>query len=456
LPLNIRQHGHLLGLFFFNEMYIERNIDQELLNWKEEWERKPLLVRGARQVGKSSSIRKLGENFDSFLEINFEELKRVHSLFEGDLTPQVLCENLSVMFDKEIIPGKTLLFFDEIQACIPAISSLRFFYEKMPELHVVAAGSLLEFALMDIPSFGVGRIRSIYMHPLSFDEFLSGMRQGKLLELKRKANAQNPLATPIHEKLLDLLKRFLIIGGMPEVVAKYVTRNNLRECQRVLDDLISSFRTDFAKYKDRVPSIRIREVFESVVHQAGGKFVYTKASQNLNILQIKETLELLIMAGIVIPVTHTSANGIPLGAEANPKKRKMLLLDTGIFQRLMQLDISELLFSDEFKLVNKGGIAEQFIGLEILKNESCYTQTELFYWHREALNSSAELDYLIQKQDEIVPLEVKSGTKGSMNSMFLFLKEKNARYGYRLSLENFNEYDRIKVYPLYAYTNIID
>ncbi len=437
-------------------MYLERNIDRELLQWKKEANRKPLLVRGARQVGKSSSIRKLGESFDSFLEINFEEHKNVHSLFDGNLTPTILCENLSVMFDMEIIPGKTLLFLDEIQTCIPAISSLRFFYEKMPELHVVAAGSLLEFALAEIPSFGVGRIRSIYLYPLSFDEFLIGLGHEKLLEAKRRANTQNPLALPIHEKLLDLLKKFLVIGGMPEVVEKYASQNDLRGCQRVLDDLIVSLRTDFAKYKDKVSSSRIREVFESVVHQSGGKFVYTKASQKLNIHQIKEALELLIMAGLVIPVTHTSANGIPLGAEVNLKKRKMLLLDTGIFQRLMQLDISKLLFSEDFKLVNKGGIAEQFIGLEILKNASCYNQTELFYWHREALNSNAEVDYLIQKQNDIVPIEVKSGKKGSMNSMFLFLNEKKAKYGCRLSLENFSEYENIKVFPLYAFANSLD
>ena len=435
-------------------MYLKRNIDRELLQWKKEANRKPLLVRGARQVGKSSSIRKLGENFDSILEINFEEHKNVHSLFDGDLTPAILCENLSVMFDMEIIPGKTLLFLDEIQSCIPAISSLRFFYEKMPELHVVAAGSLLEFALAEIPSFGVGRIRSIYLYPLSFDEFLLGLGHKKLLEVKRKADSQNPLTIPIHEKLLNLLKRFLVIGGMPEVVEKYASQNDLRGCQRVLDDLIISFRTDFVKYKDKVPSSRIREVFESVVRQSGGKFVYKKASQDLNTQQIKEALELLIMAGLVIPVTHTSANGMPLGAEVNLKKRKMLLLDTGIFQRLMQLDISELLFSEDFKLVNKGGIAEQFAGLEILKNASCYNQTELFYWHREALNSNAEVDYLIQKQDDIIPIEVKSGTRGSMNSMFLFLNEKNSSYGCRLSLENFAEYKNIKVYPLYAFANI--
>ena len=437
-------------------MYLERNIDKELLLWMDESNRKPLLIRGARQVGKSSSVRKLGKSFSSYLEINFEEHKNVHALFDGNLSPEILCDNLSVLFDMEIIPGKTLLFFDEIQTCIPAISSLRFFYEKMPELHVVAAGSLLEFALAEIPSFGVGRIRSMYMYPLSFDEFLKGLGHAKLIKMKQRATAQNPIIAPIHEQLLDLLKKFLVIGGMPEVVKKYVSDNDLRACQRILDDLISSFRTDFAKYKNKVSSARIQEVFESVVHQSGGKFVYKKVSQNLKIHQIKEALKVLIMAGLVIPVTHTSANGIPLGAEVDPKKRKMLLLDTGIFQRLMQLDISELLFSKDFNLVNKGGIAEQFIGLEIVKNASCYTQTELFYWHREALNSNAEVDYLIQKQNIIVPIEVKSGTKGAMNSMFIFLNEKKTPYGYRLSLENFSEYKNIKVYPLYALQNSLD
>jgi len=416
-------------------MYLERNIDRELLKWKEEEKRKPLLIRGARQVGKSSSVRHLGKSFSSFLEINFEEHIKVHSLFQGDLTPQGLCENLSVMFDTEIEEGKTLLFFDEIQACIPAITSLRFFYEKMPGLHVLAAGSLLEFALSEIPSYGVGRIRSIFMYPLSFDEFLIGSGQTRLAEMKRRANLKSPLEVPIHSKLLDLLKKFLIIGGMPEVVANYVSNKDLRVCQRVLDDLIISLQTDFSKYKDRVPSSRIREVFEAVIKQAGGKFVYKKASHNHNTRQIKEALDLLIKAGLVIPVTHTSANGIPLGAEVNPRKRKMLLLDTGLFQRLLKLEIHELLFSDEFKMVNKGGIAEQFVGLEILKNTSCYNQAYLFYWHREALNSNAELDYLIQKNDEIVPIEVKSGSKGSMNSMFIFLKEKNVKY-WRLQNQN--------------------
>ena len=435
-------------------MYIPRSIDKELIKWKNESGRKPLLLRGARQVGKSSTVRKLGEGFEHFLAVNFEEHRRAHRLFEGDLTPGLICENLSVMFDVEIIPGKTLLFFDEIQASLPAIASLRFFYEKMPELHVIAAGSLLEFAMQEIASFGVGRIRSMFMYPLSFDEFLAGSGREKLLEMVKKADSDHPLPLPVHDKLNDLLKRFMLLGGMPEVMAKYLGGNDLRACQKVLDDIIISYRDDFAKYKERVPSSRIREVFEAIPVQAGNKLVYRKVSPDMNTEQIKAALELLILAGIVIPATHTSANGIPLGAEVNHKKRKMILLDTGIFQRLLQLDMGDWLFSDDFRLINKGNIAEQFLGLEILKHASCYDRTPLFYWHREARNSNAEIDYVVQMGKTIVPLEVKSGHKGSMNSMYMFLKEKRKPFGYRFSLENFSEYDQIRVYPLYAYHNL--
>jgi len=204
-------------------MYLPRKIDHELSLWRKEKEGKPLLIRGARQVGKSTAIRELAKQFDNYLEVNFEEQRRVHSLFEGDLNPEELCENLSILYNVSIIPGKTLLFFDEIQACIPAISSLRFFYEKYPELHVIAAGSLLEFALAEIPSFGVGRIRSLFVYPLSFDEYLTGISELQLLAAKKKATFQRPLAEPIHQKLLNHVKRFLILGGMPEVVASLRT-----------------------------------------------------------------------------------------------------------------------------------------------------------------------------------------------------------------------------------------
>ena len=193
-----------------------------------------------------------------------------------------------------------------------------------------------------------------------------------------------------------------------------------------------------------------------MIQQSGGKFVYTKAASQANLLQIKEGCALLIMAGLVIPVTHTSANGIPLGAETNEKKRKLLLLDTGLFQRILGLNAGELLANNEFESINKGAIAEMFVGLECLKYGNPYQQENLYYWHRETRDSNAEVDYVRQKGESILPIEVKSSNKGSMQSLFMFMSEKNRNEGIRFSLENFSEYPPIKVYPLYAVSTFID
>jgi len=431
--------------------YFNRLIDKELEKWITADKHKPILLRGARQTGKSSAVRNLAKKFDFFLEINFEEDKVARTLFENsNLTPQLLCEKLYSTYDVPIIEGKTLLFFDEIQACIPAISSLRFFYEKMPDLHVIAAGSLLEFALEEIPSFGVGRIRSMFMYPFSFDEFLEANGNVGLLAAIKKANTENPLDKIVHNKALYLLKLFMLIGGMPAVVAKYANEKDLYQCQQALDDLINSLRNDFAKYKKRIPAIQISVAFESVIRQIGSKFLYVDKEQVYSAYQIKNAVELLIMAGLVIPVIHTSANGLPLGAEMNPKFRKLFLLDTGIFQRLLGLQLSDILLNDDFDSINKGGIAEMFAGLELLKSSSFYQQTQLYYWQREEKNARAEVDFVVQKDMEIVPIEVKSGKQGKMQSMHLFMKEKNSKMGIRTSLENFAVYDKIYVIPLYA------
>jgi uncharacterized protein len=435
-------------------IYLKRTIDAELIAWKEDPNRKPLMIRGARQVGKSSTVREFSKTFEYYIEINFEEQRNMHKLFTGDLSPERICEQLSLYTKTPINPGKTLLFFDEIQACTEAISSLRFFYEKMPGLHLIAAGSLLEFALEALPSFGVGRIRTLFMYPFSFDEFLLAQGEEALLNLKNTASAANPLPDLIHQKLCDFLKRFLLIGGMPEVMGQYIQSHDLLSCQRILDDLITSLQADFAKYKKRVPPSRLAEVFLSAAKQTGSKFVYSVASPESNHKQTKEALGLLIMSGLLLPVTHSSAHGIPLGAEMNLKKRKMLVFDTGIYQRLLGLDLSEILFEKDTGLINKGALAELFVGLELAKYGSCYRMSELFYWQREAKNSLAEVDYLLQRNLEIIPVEVKSGTRGAMQSMYRFLEERHQSFGFRISLENFSEYKQIRVVPMYAVRRI--
>ena len=431
-------------------LYIERKIDKDLIDWKNQPSRKPLLVRGARQVGKSSTVRNLGKTFEFFIEVDFISNKSIHKLFEGDINPVRIFEELSLIYNTPVIAGKTLVFLDEIQACIPAITSLRYFFEKVPDVHLIAAGSLLEFALKELPSFGVGRIRSIYLYPFSFTEFLIAFNERSLVQQIERFNIDKPFSEPVHNKLKQYLIRYITIGGMPEVVASYVYRASLLDCQGILEELTNSLYDDFSKYKSKVPVNRLREAFSSVIMQTGSKFVLSKVDSQANRLQLKESLELLEQAGIIIPIVHSTANGIPLGAQTNDKFRKYLIFDTGIFQRFINLDLSELYLNTEISLVNKGVIAELYTGLELIKNQPNNQAAALYYWQREKRGSQAEVDYVIELGDKIVPIEVKSGIKGKMQSLRLFMEEKKSQFGIRTSLENFARMDKINIIPLYA------
>jgi len=434
---------------------MKRFIDQDLLGWKINPNRKTLLLRGARQVGKTYSVRQFAGSFDYYLEVNFESDREVRVFFERDLNPDDLCRNLSAYYNVPVIDGKTLLFFDEIQACLPAISSLRFYHEKRPGLHLIAAGSLLEFALKEIPSFGVGRIETLFMFPLSFDEFLLATGQDQLYQMKQECGFDHPLNQVFHLKLIDYLKQFLLLGGLPEVIRTFLETGDYRQSQVILDQLITGFEDDFARYKERIPASRIREVFDAAVAQSGNKFIISKASETANHAQIREALNLLEMAGLVYRVFHTAANGIPLGAEVNPKNFKVVLFDHGIAQRILGLNLSEYLVTPGFEAVNKGRLAEQFVGMELVKNLPKTSRAQLFYWHREKRGSSAEVDYLVQKENIVLPLEVKSGIQGKMQSLRLFLQEKKIPYGIRISRENFNQYENIRVLPLYGVQNLL-
>jgi uncharacterized protein len=432
---------------------MERAIDQELIRWKQQTNRKVLLLRGARQVGKTYSIRKLGESFVHFLEVNFEENPEVKSFFDKSLNPLELCEKLSVYFTTPIKSGKTLLFLDEIQACPNALKALRFFYEKMPGLHVAAAGSLLEFALEEIPSFGVGRIKSLFMYPMTFSEFLVASGEGQLEAAILNASCEKPLDILIHKKIIDRAKIFQLIGGMPEVVRTYLEERDMVYCQEIIDGILTTIIDDFAKYKKKFPAIRLQEVFNSIVFQAGGKFKYTNISNEKSHLY-KDALNLLIKAGLAYKIFHTAARGVPLGAQINERKFKILIFDTGIYQRILGLDLSAYIISDATELINKGKLAELFVGLELIGHGSPRLHPELFYWHREAKSSNAELDYVINKKGNVLPIEVKAGSRGQMQSMHLFLKERRLEEGLRVSAENFATYDKIKTLPIYAIKNI--
>jgi hypothetical protein len=435
--------------------YFSRSIDLHLQEWKADIKHKPLLLRGARQVGKSSAIRHLGESFEYFLEVNFERNITISELFNASLNPKIICSKLSAIFNVPIIPGKTLLFFDEIQSCLPAISSLRFFYEEYPELHIIAAGSLLEFALQEIPSFGVGRIRSIYLYPFSFDEFLRAQGLDLLINEKNNSSVEKPLLFALHTKLVDYLRTFFLVGGMPESVKIWIEKADYLQCRLIQNDILLTYADDFAKYKKRISPVVLQQTLRSVALQSGSKFTLSQVMGDIESTKIKDALELLTMAGIIIPITHTAANGQPLGAELNTKFRKFLFMDTGLLQRLLNLEMGNVFLLSDIDLVNKSALAEIFVGLELLKHGSPYERQELYYWLNLKKGAQAEVDYVISNKGHILPIEVKAGTKGAMQSLYRFMELKKSKSGIRTSLENFGRIGIVDIFPLYAIGGII-
>lgn len=436
--------------------YYNRIIDSYLLEWKEDLHRRPLVVRGARQVGKSWAIRNLGKHFKYFIEINLERDYSIAQLFDGDLDVRKICDTISLLTNTPVIPGETLLFIDEIQGSERAIASLRYFYEDYQELHVVAAGSLLEFALGELPSFGVGRIQSLYMYPFSFDEYLNAIGQAGLCRLKNQASPETPLPKAIASTLVSYLRQFYVIGGMPAAVGIWVETADIKKVHRIHTEIITSYEDDFAKYRTRIKPLTLRNTLLAVAGQAGCKFVYSRVEGTEKNETVKEALQLLSLAGLISPVIHTSANGIPLGAETNPKFIKYNFMDIGLMQTLLGTEPRTTILDNENDFVNKGGMSEVFAGLELTKYASPYTPHSLFYWQRLKGGSQAEVDYVISIDHRIIPLEIKSNTSGSMQSMRLFIDLKECPYGIRSSLENFSAYSDIRVIPLYALRVLAD
>lgn len=449
-------------------MYYERIIDQYLREWASRPTHKPVLLRGARQVGKSTAVTHLGEQFKYFVEINLEKQPSYKSLFQPNLDVKRIVPQMAAMCGIPIIPGDTLLFIDEIQECQEAIMALRFFKEDMPDLHIVAAGSLLEFVLDDIPTFGVGRIHSMYMYPMTFDEFLTASGEKLLLEARNQASPSSPLPTPLHEKLTELLRTFMLVGGMPESVAKWIETHDYLQCQEVQDDIITGYEADFSKYKKKVDSQLLRMTMRSVAQQATKKFMYSLVPGDYKTVAVKKALNLLIKANIIIPIVHSNSNGIPLGDGRDDSIRKMLVLDTGLMLRLLNMSIgnitemtTHILTATAADLVNKGPMAEMLAGLELLHYRTPNLQHELFYWNRQAKNALAEVDYILPHDTHILPFEVKAGVQGGMKSLWDYMRERKLSQAIRCSLENFGQFDytddkadgairHISIYPLYA------
>jgi hypothetical protein len=329
-----------------------------------------------------------------------------------------------------IRPGEALLFFDEIQACPEAIQSLRYFYEEIPDLHVIGAGSLLEFAIEQI-GLPVGRVQTLTVFPMTFAEFLIAKGQKLLLQaISEPAN----LPEVLHEKAIRLLSEYFVIGGLPEIVSEWATHEEPLEVKDKLRTIVSTYRQDFEKYAKKSQLKYLNLLLQHIPLQIGKKFKFQGIGEYRK-RELSPCLELMEKAHIIHMVYHTDGQGIPLGAQADLEKYKVILFDVGITQQMLGLDIKDWFLKPGEAFVNQGELVENFIGQEMMAYSSPQARNHLYYWQRETRGSSAEIDYLSIIKGEIIPIEVKSGKWSTLKSLHSFLaSHPKTPYGIKLSL----------------------
>lgn len=413
-----------------------RSARKYLEDWRDRKFRKPLIVRGARQVGKSYLVRDLARvSFDSLAEVNFESVPDVADLFASN-DPATIVPLLETRLGAAIVPGRTLLFLDEVQVAPGILVALRYFYEEMPELHVIAAGSLLDFALEDHSfSMPVGRVEYLHLGPMSFEEFLLALGRGRLVSFLAGLALEDAVPQSIHNDLMKLVQTYLVTGGMPHVVEAYSATGSFLEAERAGAEIVATYRDDFAKYGRRVKHGRIEKVFSKVPRLVAHKFQYTQVDREERSRDLKQALHLLELARVVRCVRHTHANGLPLGAEADDRHFKVLFLDVGLVARAIGLTMDEVVSIEDVMLVNSGAMCEQFIGQHLAYAGRLYENPELFCWMRLARSSNAEVDYLLPLGTHIIPVEVKAGKTGSLRSLHVFLEEKGEDFALRFNAD---------------------
>ena len=426
---------------------MKRNIELKLLAWKKKTRRKPLILRGARQVGKTYCLKQFGrEQFTNLIYVDLERHPDWHGIFSGDLSAKKICLELEIVTGEKITPGKSLLFIDEIQSCPNAIMALRYFYEDLPELHVVTAGSLLEFALQDI-SFPVGRIQFLHLGPLSFQEYLLAAGHEQAADILGEPPKQ--LADTIHAFLSDELKKYFFVGGMPECTKAFLETDSMQEAFEVQEEICETYYLDFAKYKPQVDKFCLHQVLVAIAKNVGGQIKYSRLTDGFTNPTIKKAFDLLNRANLIYKVPSADPSGLPLQASSSDKIFKAILLDIGLMRCLNRMPMETEYLNSDLLHIYRGAMAEQFVGQELL---AAGGGTPLYYWSRKAKSSTAEVDYLVVVKGKVYPLEVKSGSSGRLKSLHLCLDNyKNCPKGLVFSGRPYQELpeQHLLFFPLY-------
>lgn len=413
---------------------LERKSELELKKWFGGKNRKPLVIRGARQVGKSTLVREFAKrNGIELFEINMERHYRLDEVFATLDVAKILRE-LEYTCGKGT-PEKGLIFLDEIQAAPNALKALRYFYEERPDLPIIAAGSLLEFTLNETKfSMPVGRICYLYLQPLSFEEFLKASGKNDLAKLISEWAPPAPFPESAHLRLIGHLRDFLLVGGMPEAVAVFASGAGFETCAESHHAILETYRDDFGKYANKIQITRLRKLLDYVPMAVGEKFNYARAIPDKRAKDVRQALDLLATAGIVTLAHHSDANGLPLGAEADPSVFKPIFLDVGLMNAVCGIRSISLEAMRDRRFVNEGKMAEQFVGQQLLTVGEYYRHPRLHYWLREGRQANAEIDFLLESAPSIIPVEVKSGASGSLKSLHQFVAVKSSPFAIRLDL----------------------
>lgn len=421
---------------------MKRNAIQDLIKWKSDEERKPMVLKGARQVGKTWLMKEFGKSYyDDFVYFNFDEEDELKSIFETNKNPKRIVELLSMICGRKIEPEKTLIIFDEIQECSPALNSLKYFKEQANEYHVIAAGSLLGTLLAKPKSYPVGMVNLLDIYPLTFDEFLYAANE-PLTDYYDSIRKEQQIEEIFHTRLLEAYNNYLIIGGMPECVASWVKYKDPARISQIQHELIEVYENDFSKHNGKVNSGRILMVFRSIASQlakSNEKFMYGAVREGGRARDFEEAIEWLVSAGMLNRVYNVSKPEHPLSAFDKPDQFKLFVFDTGLLKHMAGIDNSAILLKSDYQF--KGPLTENFV-LQQLRGQF---DVEPRYFS----DKNGEIDFVVQYAAEVIPVEVKGGEDKSAPSFKKYVNENKPKYALRFSKRNYRKDGYITNLPLY-------
>lgn len=421
---------------------MKRNAILKLVQWKNSPERKPMVLRGARQVGKTWLMKEFGQNYyDNYVYFNFDEEDELKSIFETNKNPNRIIELLSMISDEKIEPEKTLIIFDEIQECPEALNTLKYFKEKANEYHVITAGSLLGTLLAKPKSYPVGMVNLLDIYPLTFDEFLNAIDSG-LYAYYESIQKEQVIEQIFHQRLLDAYNYYLIIGGMPECVSSWIKYKDPAMVSKIQRELIEVYENDFSKHNGKVNSGRILMVFRSIVSQLAKpneKFMYGAVREGARARDFEEAIEWLVSAGMLNRVYNVSKMEHPLSAFDKLDQFKLFVFDTGLLKQMSGVDNSAILLRTDYQF--KGPLTENYV-LQQLQGQF---EVEPRYYS----DKNGEIDFVVQNKMEIIPIEVKGGEDRSANSFKIYVANNAPQHAYRFSKRGYRKDGGFTNLPLY-------